>query len=102
MRPPQSMPKHDTYLSLTCLGLCCHSSHATTGTRMPVVSLLQKAPAKQAAAPKTAASPLLREAAQTMAPSSHTVVRLSNETIRWYQMSSGLSPNSKTAAEAEM
>ena len=77
-----------------------HSSQTTTGNSSEIVSLFQNATAKHAPLPMAAPQLRRREAASTRAASAHTVARLSSETIRWYQMSSGLAPYSTTASAA--
>ena len=56
-----------------------------------MVSLFQKAKEEQIPLPMAAAQLRRRDAARTRAASDQTVARLSSETIRWYQIPSGLS-----------
>jgi hypothetical protein len=65
-----------------------------------MVSLFQKAMAKHTPLPTDAAQLRLGDSASTKAPSAQAVARLSRETIRWYQMPSGLRPNAMTATAA--
>ena len=65
-----------------------------------MVSLFQKAREKQIPLPMAAAQLRRRDAASTRAASDQTVARLSSETIRWYQISSGLAAKMITAAAA--
>ena len=82
MPPKLTTQQLPTFAARVDASARCHSTHSSDGSSSRMVSLFQKAMAKHTPLPTDAAQLRLRE------------------TIRWYQMPSGLRPNAMTATAA--